>query len=227
MTFNIYYYDSNVTCHCCKKNYTTYKVRPGRYKAVEQDTDFMTIYEGLNPMLYEVNVCPHCGYAYHKSMTRTYGPFMLLVKEIYINQLQKVMNLCGERTIDEAIASFKLAYLVAKATMEENLILANFAMKIAWLYRVKKDHTSELNYLRSARELYTKSFASNRDGEERLIYLHAELSLRLGDVEEAKRTFSRLITGREFSNKYRNLAKKRWENYKDEQGISERDIHEA
>lgn len=214
MAFNIYYYESNVECHCCKKSYTTYKVRPGRYKAVDQDTDFMTIYEGINPMLYEVNVCPHCGYAHHKSMTRTYGPFMLLVQEIYISQLQKVMNLCGERTIDEAIASYKLAYLVSKATMEENLILANFAMKIAWLYRIKKDPESELNYLRSARELYNKSFASNKEGEERLMYLQGELSLRLGDIDEAKRAFSRLITGQTVSNKYKNIARKRWENYK-------------
>lgn len=219
MAFNIYYYESNMQCNCCKKNFTTYKVRPGRFKAVAEDTDFMTIYEGLNPLLYEVSVCPHCGYAYHKSMTRTYGPFMLLIQEIYINQLQKVMNICGERTIDEAIASFKLAYLVARAAMEENLILANFAMKIAWLYRLKEDKESEINYLRSARELYHKSFASNKEGEERLLYLNAELSLRLGDIEEAKRGFSRLIAGREVSNKYKNIARKRWESYKYENGL--------
>lgn len=214
MAFNIYYYESKVHCNYCKKHYNTYKVRPGRFKAIAQDTDFMTIYDGLNPMLYEVAVCPHCGYAHHKSMTRTYGPFMLLIQEIYISQLQKPMNICGERTLDEAISSFKLAYLVARASMEENLIMANFAMKIAWLYRLKEDTESEIHYLRSARDLYHKSFASNREGEERLAYMNAELSLRIGDIEEAKRGFSRLIAGREVSNKYRNLARKRWEEYK-------------
>lgn len=214
MAFNLYYYESKIECNYCKKNYTTYKVRPGRFKVEAQDTDFMPIYKGLNPLLYEVAVCPHCGYAYHKSMTRTYGPFMLLIGEIYINQLQKVMDICKERTIDEAIASFKLAYLVARASMEESLIMANFAIKIAWLYRLKGDNKSEMHYLRSARELYNKSHATNKEGEERLQYLNAEISLRLGDIEEAKRGFSRLIAGREVSNKYRNYARKRWEEYK-------------
>ncbi|MBB5150339.1 DUF2225 domain-containing protein [Ureibacillus thermosphaericus] len=224
MAFNLYYYESKMICNYCKKEYSTYKVRPGRYKVIAQDTDFMPIYEGINPLLYEVAVCPHCGYAYHKSMTRTYGPFMLLIGEIYINQLQKIMNLCKERTIDEAIASYKLAYLVARASMEETIILANFALKIAWLYRLKQDKELEMRYLRSARELFNKSHANNKEGEERMQYLIAEISLRLGDIEEAKRGFSRLITSREVSNKYRNYARKRWEEYKYEnQAVKEQE----
>lgn len=214
MAFNLYYYESKIVCNYCKKNYTTYKVRPGRYKLVDQDTDFMPIYEGLNPLLYEVAVCPHCGYAYHKSMTRTYGPFLLLIGEIYINQLQKVLDITKERTIDEAITSYKLAYLVARASMEESLIMGNFAMRIAWLNRLKGDKETEMHYLRSARELYYKSHALNKEGEERLQYIIAEISLRLGDIDEAKRGFSRLIAGRETSNKYRNYARKRWEDFK-------------
>ncbi len=224
MAFNLYYYESKMICNYCKKEYSTYKVRPGRYKVIAQDTDFMPIYEGINPLLYEVAVCPHCGYAYHKSMARTYGPFMLLIGEIYINQLQKIMNLCKERSIDEAIASYKLAYLVARASMEETIILANFALKIAWLYRLKQDKELEMRYLRSARELFNKSHANNKEGEERMQYLIAEISLRLGDIEEAKRGFSRLITSREVSNKYRNYARKRWEDYKYEnQAVKEQE----
>jgi len=73
-------------------------------------------------------------------------------------------------------------------------------------------------YLFAARDFYSKSFASNQEGGERIQYLHAELSLRLGDIAEAKKGFSRLIADRNISNKYRKLARNRWENYKyDEQ----------
>ena len=212
--FNIYYYESKIECCCCKKRFTTYKVRPNRYKVVDQDTAFMPIYEGLNPILYEVSVCPHCGYAYHKSMTRTFGPFMQLIKEIYIKELQKPMNICEVRSLEDAIASFKLAYLVSRASMEEPLIMANFAIKIAWLYRLKKDSQSEMRYLQAAREFYSKSFASNKEGEEKLQYLYAELSLRIGDIEEAKKGFSQLISGRDVSAKYQKIARNRWEDYK-------------
>ncbi|MED3662849.1 DUF2225 domain-containing protein [Ureibacillus sp. FSL K6-8385] len=214
MSFNLDYYESKMVCNFCRKSYTTYKVRPGRFKVKGQDMDFMPIYEGVNPLLYEVAVCPHCGYAYHKSMTRTYGPFLSLAGESYINKLQKVMNLCRERTIDEAVASYQMAYLVAKASMEEELVLANFALKIAWLYRLKQDRMSEKRYLQSARDLFNKSRAANKESEEKIQYLVAEISLRLGDLAEAKRGFSRLLTGREISNKYRNFARKRWEEYK-------------
>ncbi|MFJ7951115.1 DUF2225 domain-containing protein [Lysinibacillus sp. NPDC096418] len=214
MGFNIYYYESNVDCKFCKKHFTTYKVRPNRYKIVEEHTDFMPVYEGLNPLLYEVAVCPHCGYAYHKSMTRTYGPFMLLINELYIKELRKPVNICQERTIDDAIVSYKLAYLVSKSSMEEPLLMANLALKIAWLYRLKNEHEAEMRYLQSAREFYSKSFATNQEGEERIQFLNAELSLRLGDIKEAKKGFSRLISDRSVSNKYRKLARNRWENYK-------------
>lgn len=217
MGFNIYYYESHVDCKFCKKHFTTYKVRPNRFKIIEEQTDFMPVYEGLNPLLYEVAICPHCGYAYHKSMTRTYGPFMLLIDELYIKALQKPLNLCQERTIDDAIVSYKLAYLVSKASMEEPLLMGNLALKIAWLYRLKNEHEFELRYLDSARDFYSKSFASNKEGEERIHYLQAELSLRLGDIKEAKKGFSRLISDRNISNKYRKLARDRWENYKYEE----------
>lgn len=220
MAFNIYYYESNVDCKFCKKHFTTYKVRPNRYKIIEEQTDFMPVYEGLNPLLYEVAVCPHCGYAYHKSMTRTYGPFMELINELYIKELQKKINICQERTLDDAIVSYKLAYLVSRASMEESLLMANFALKIAWLYRLKNESESELRYLFAARDFYSKSFASNQEGQERIQFLHAELSLRLGDLAEAKKGFSRLIADPKISNKYRKLARNRWENYRyDENAI--------
>ncbi len=145
---------------------------------------------------------------------------MLLIDELYIKELQKPMNICQERTVDDAIVSFKLAYLVSRASMEESLLMANFALKIAWLYRLKEDQESEMRYLFAARDFYSKSFASNQEGSERIQYLHAELSLRLGDMTEAKKGFSRLIADRNVSNKYRKLARNRWENYKyDEQSI--------
>lgn len=219
MAFNIYYYESNVDCKFCKKHFSTYKVRPNRYKIVEEQTDFMPVYEGLNPLLYEVAVCPHCGYAYHKSMTRTYGPFMELINELYIKELQKKITICQERTLDDAIVSYKLAYLVSRASMEESLLMANFALKIAWLYRLKNESASELRYLFAARDFYSKSFATNQEGQERIQFLHAELSLRLGDIAEAKKGFSRLISDRNISNKYRKLARNRWENYKYDENI--------
>lgn len=218
MAFNIYYYDSEVHCKFCKNHYTTYKVRPNRFKITEEQSDFMPIYEGLNPLLYEVAICPHCGYAHHKSMTRTYGPFMQLIEEIYIKELQKRPNLCHERTIDDAILSFKLAYLVCRASMEESLLMANIALKIAWLYRLKGDVPQERRFMLAARDFYSKSFASSQEGSERIQYLYAELSLRLGDIPEAKKSFSRLIGDKRTSAKYRKYAKNRWEDYKyDEQ----------
>lgn len=214
MAFNINYYESNVDCKYCKKHYKTYKVRPMHCKVIAEDNDFMPVYEGLNPLLYEVAVCPHCGYAYHKSMTRTYGPFLMMIRELYINELKKPLNLCGERTLDEAIMSYKLAYLVAKSAMEEALLMGNLAIKIAWLYRLKEDKKNEMHYLRAAREFYSKAFATNKEGDERIRYLYAEISLQLGDIAEAKKSFSRLISGRDVSPKYQKRARNRWENYR-------------
>lgn len=214
MKFNVNYYQKEMTCHFCKKLYKTYKARPNRCKIIKEDTDFMPIYKDLNPLLYEVAVCPHCGYAYHHSMTRTYGPFLLIIEQLYIEELQFKPDLCAERTIDDALMSYKLAYLVAKAAMEEPLLLGNFALKMAWLYRLQNNTRQELHYLKAAREFYSQSFAKNKEGEERIKYLHAELSLRIGDIDEARKGFSRILGDRNISNKYRKYARNRWEDYR-------------
>lgn len=221
MGFNLYYYDKKIECRQCKKKYITYKVRPNRYNKISYDTDFMPVYEGLNPMLYEVNVCPHCGYAYHDTLTRTYGPFMELIREAYIKEVKKPLSICEERTIEDAINSFKLVYLIANYTMEETVVLANFALKITWLCRLKGDQPNEHKYMKATLDLLNKATSSKTEGEERIQYLIAELNLRLGDIQSAKRGFSRLITGKDISNKYKKLATDRWENYKYENPIGE------
>uniref|UniRef100_UPI0020BE68BB DUF2225 domain-containing protein n=1 Tax=Bacillus velezensis TaxID=492670 RepID=UPI0020BE68BB len=108
---------------------------------------------------------------------------------------------------------------------EESLLIKSIALKIAWQYRVKTDEESEKRYLFAARNFYSKSFASNQECGERIQFLHAELSLRLGDIVEAKKGCSRLIADRNVSPKYRKLARNRWENYKyDEQPITVNEI---
>lgn len=213
MAFNPYYYEHKSECFNCKKTYTSYKVRPNRTKVIDQDTDFMPICDGLNPLLYEVNVCPNCGYAYHKSMTRVYSPFIQIVQELYINKLDKAPNLCGERTIDDAITSYKLAYLVANSAMEEAIVLGNFSLKIAWLYRLKGDVENEKRYLKSTQSFFMNAFSTAKDGDDKIQYLMAEIDLRLGDIPEAKKRFSKIIAGRKTSEKFRKIAKKRWEDY--------------
>nr|WP_312753525.1 DUF2225 domain-containing protein [Rummeliibacillus suwonensis] len=91
----------------------------------------------------------------------------------------------------------------------------------------KRRKKLEIHYLRSARDFYGQAFASNKEGEERIHFLYAELSLRIGETEEAKKGFSHLISGRDVSDKYKKLARNRWEDYKYNTAKKEKNVNEG
>ncbi|MGQ9631306.1 MAG: DUF2225 domain-containing protein [bacterium] len=56
-------WDKRVKCPVCEQEISTKNVRSRYYTRVGQDTDLRPIYRGLNPILYDIWVCPFCFYA--------------------------------------------------------------------------------------------------------------------------------------------------------------------
>lgn len=92
------------------------------------------------------------------------------------------------------------------------------ALRTAWLYRLQHKTDEEKRFMEVARDRYVDSF-SNGDysgtqmTETRMLYLIAELSQRIGDVEYATRFFSKVIEKQNTSiePKIIEMAKERWQ----------------
>jgi uncharacterized protein len=96
-------------------------------------------------------------------------------------------------------------------------------LRLAWLYRSLKNVQQEERFLKIARDQYMESY-SNEDyattqmSGTRVVYMIAELSRRIGDMENAVRFFSKVIEGQRTGGEAKlvEMAKERWEEIRSE-----------
>ncbi|MBE1556358.1 DUF2225 domain-containing protein [Sporosarcina limicola] len=217
------FYDKNMDCINCKKKFTSTKVRSRFVRVSSHESDFKPVYSNqhVNPLYYNVAVCPHCGFSYTDDFTPYFAPG---TKEVIAKQITAKWNgrsFGSERDVNEAIETYKLAYLSASFKKEKVLSIAGITLRIAWLYREKGDKKEEQRFLKIARDSYTQSYSEGdyvgtQMSESRVLYLIAELSWKIGDREEAIRSLSRVIEGQRTSTEPHiiNIARDRWQEIK-------------
>lgn len=219
------YYQKSIDCLHCKKKFNTTKIRSKFVKVDKQESDFQPIYSNpeVNPVLYNVFVCEHCGFSFTEDFTKYFSPGVKEDIQAKISTKWQQRSLGGERTIEEAISAYKLALLSGTLKKEKFVATAGLALRTAWLYRLLKNEEQEKRFLLIARDHYSDSY-SNEDysgtqmSEVRINYMIAELSRRIGDREQATRFFSRVIEKQSTSvePKLIELAKEQWQLMREE-----------
>ncbi|GIN88624.1 hypothetical protein J6TS2_50100 [Heyndrickxia sporothermodurans] len=194
------YYDKKLECLLCKEHFTTTKIRSNFIKVDFYDKDFCPNYRKseLNPLFYNVFVCPHCGFSFTEDFSKYFPPN---TKEMIINKVSNhwVSQDYGKvRTTKRAINSYKLAAYCAALKKEKNVTIGGLYLRIGWLYRQLKNKEQELRFLKYAAQEYLHSY-SNSDfhktqmSEMKIMYLIAELSLLIGDQDQATIYLSKII----------------------------------
>lgn len=128
-------YQRKVRCTLCGKEFLTSSVRAGRIRFSDTDLDFRPLYDGFDPILYDVVVCPFCGYAaLNKFFTRLSDlkakQVKLKISPTYVSKNYPVIL-----DYEMAIERFKLALLNSAIGHDNNGTKAYICLKLAWLYR--------------------------------------------------------------------------------------------
>lgn len=211
-------YEKSISCLYCQQTFKTLKMKRSKIRIKAKDTDFCTYYIGENPLYYDVNVCPNCGFAF----TEGFSPINLLRKshfeEQYVKKIE-IPQLCGERNIHDAVRSYKLALLSASMLGEKRIVMANICMRLAWLHRYLNNNLEEKRFLSHALQFYEDIYQMERMDripmeEEKLIYLVGELNGRLGNYEKTRKWFSYIFTSRNLQPKWKSIARERWLDYR-------------
>lgn len=197
-------YEKKVTCPVCNKKFKTNKVRISKLKLEKRDTDFLTHYEGENPIKYSVFVCPNCGYA---AMENKFDNISFNDKEIIKKDISSKWNersFNGKRSFDKAIEAYKLALYNGELLEYKKLDLGNICIRLGWLYRLKGEEyrEEEIRFLTYAKKLYeeayyNESLVDSSLNEITLGYLIGELSRRLGKREEPLKWFNTVLNNPE------------------------------
>mgnify|MGYP006417068607 CR=1 FL=1 len=222
-------YDKKYTCAMCESTFTTKKVRSRFVKVLNFDTDFAPLYaDGFeNPNFYYINVCPDCGYSFTDDFSSYFPPGAKQVIQDKICSQWVPHDYGAERTIQDALNTFKLAAYSSMLKKEKHIVTAGLYIRIAWLYRSTENLDQELRFLKLALKEYTESYSTGdykgtQVSELRLMYLIGELSRRLGQTQDAVRFFSKVIEKQRQSVEPQiiQLAKDRWQELREDKVVS-------
>lgn len=211
-------YDRDITCLYCGKTFKTKRIRNSKLIVKKRDPDFCVHYEGENPYYYNISVCPYCSYAFSGSFSPVREQYKAALEEDYFQKVGSV-ELCGERTHQEAVRSYKLALVCGSIVHEPRYVMAGIFLRLAWLHRFQGDTAEEKKALAKALKLYNLVYEHGEHdkysmGEHRLIYLLGELNGRLDKIDEARRWFNMVISDRSVEPALKNTARERWNEYK-------------
>ena len=195
---NALLYNKKVNCPVCNKEIVVTKVKSKSVKVKSRDTDLCVHYEDLNPLFYDIWVCEFCGYSNFQEKFETILSREIKAIKDNISGHWASRSFSGERTIDTAIETFKLALLNYKVRNGKNSDIARICLRIAWLYRSKND-TKELDFLNFAVEAYRTAYEKERFPIDRLdeytcMYIIGELYRRLDKYEDCLQWFSKVIS---------------------------------
>jgi uncharacterized protein len=193
------FYEKHVDCLLCKQKFSSTKIRSSFVKVDFYDKDFCPNYKSkdMNPVLYNIYVCPHCGFSFSDEFSKYIIP---VIKEELVEKVSNhwiPQDFGKSRSIQQAINAFKLASYCATVKREKKVTLAGIFLRIAWLYRMTGDK-SEQRFLTMASKEYVESyvnddFRGSQMSEIKIVYLIAELLRRTGQYDEAVFYFSKVI----------------------------------
>ena len=209
-------YSKKVTCPICGKQFSSMKAKLSSCKVEKKDEDFCTHYVGLNPTYYDIFVCPFCAYsASEASFEKITEEEIKLLKDAFSGRIVG-RSFCTERSLNDAIASCKLAIHTAEIRKAKASVLAGLCLKLAWLYRFAGDKQEEI-FLNYSLQNYLDAFDKEECpignlNEISMLYLLGELSRRLGKLNDAIVWFGKAVASPERGENPRieKLAREQW-----------------
>lgn len=129
-------YDKSYDCPVCDGKFSAKIMKTGKAKLIGTDQDLRAKYDGIDPIKYDVLLCPACGYAaLSRYFTNITSAQAKLVKE-KISQAVHMGSYQDEvYSYEQALERYKLALVnavVKKARASEK---AYICLKSAWLLR--------------------------------------------------------------------------------------------
>ena len=200
-----------LTCLVCGTGFQSSKVRRSKYYVSKVDTDFCTYYKGENPIFYNVNICPACGYGF----TENFPSISSDMKEEISNSISKFnMDFSGKRSVNLALLAYWRAFECASKQNAKKILLAGLMLHTAWLYRFQNDEENERKCLEESLGYYNYAFEYDPDSGSpaTTLYLMGDLNRRLGNDREAIFCFTSIINDKKIKEAaIIRMARERWQ----------------
>lgn len=191
--------ERDATCPLCLIPCKIYIPAGSSFKVLGRDTDFLANYEGINPLFYEIWVCPVCHFSAYREDFNKVEPGHMDACVALTEALRKgppTDFAKPERTLFIALASFRIALRYYEARHASDEIMGGLCLRLAKLCRLGGDRQREYAYLEQALGHYLKATLEDQPTkfeEGMLPYLVGELHLRVGDSPLAVDWFRKVL----------------------------------
>lgn len=133
---NTYLFDKRCHCPICDSTFSTKAVKTGKDRFIGTDEDLRPKHKNVDYVKYEVNMCPHCGYAAVGRVFDRLTPWQIqnLRTEI-ADKFAGENPHTGAYSYDYAIVRYKMALLTEMKKQSKISESAYLCLKLSWLYR--------------------------------------------------------------------------------------------
>ncbi|MBD7910241.1 MULTISPECIES: DUF2225 domain-containing protein [Clostridium] len=205
-------YDKEIVCPICENKFKVKIVKVNSPRITSKDSDFFIRYSVVNPYFYDVWMCNHCGYS---SMKADFPKIKSFQKELVLDGITKKWTprvYPESLTVDNAIERYKLALVTSMIIEKPNSTKAMILLKLAWMYRLKKDVEKEMAFLKQSITAFLDAYSMEdfpiygmqRDS---ISYLIGELYRRTNNEKEALTWYSKVFSTVGASQKLKDLAR--------------------
>ncbi len=189
-------FDREVNCPVCEGTFTVKSVRSSKLRLDKVDNDMRQRFMDVEPLWYLVWVCPHCYYSNFNFEFKQVSDSIATKFLEHSKELKNKVKLqfSNPRKIDEVFASYYLMLQFLQVSTRDASAAAKVWLRLSWLYYDAQDEEMFIYASQKAYDLFKDSYYNSRrstsvEQEQRLSLLLGELSLRVGENEEALKFF--------------------------------------
>lgn len=224
-----YIFEKGYECPVCVKKFKSFAVMTGKARLSGTDEDLKPNYVGIEPIKYDVVVCPNCGYA---ALTKNWGGLTpTQIKNIKLNIASAFKPKAYGKymyTFDEAAERYQLALATAIVKQAKASEKAYICLKAGWLQRAKMESLDpsskqyeleyaeaenlQNEYLKKAKEGFVasrqnESFPICGMDESTLDYLLATMFIRFEEYENAAKLVGQILASRTANSRIKDRAR--------------------
>ncbi len=209
-------------CPVCGMNTHVVKCK-SRLIVEKTDLDLCIHYKGINPYLYRVWACEHCGYAADEQKFTRHMPEKTQEKLLqFLQTANLAMPFTEERTSEQAVAYLEMAILFNELSDPSPNRRANLYLIMAWIHRYDGNAEKEREALDKAAELFdlsldTENYPVDKMSDTMATYLTGAIHVLRQDYDKATRHLSRIISNqnlRTSAPKLFEMARDMWQDIK-------------
>ncbi|SER98037.1 DUF2225 domain-containing protein [Salisediminibacterium halotolerans] len=195
-----YFYRIDCTCTICHSAFSSQKLRSRYIRLKESHADFYKEYKDplLNPLLYEVYVCPACGFSFTDQFDEVKDAECITSFKDKISANWGRRDFSAERSYEDASDAYKLALVASELTEQPYVVRGAVCMRLVWISRFLNNQREEARFRRQMLEHYKRSYLNGdfRDkgmSELVLLLLLGEYNRQEANFTDAQRYFSNVI----------------------------------